>query len=353
VLPDFFAGGAQKVMLALAAGLDRSIFEPSIIVMNGQGPWSERVDTTLPVTNLRKTSLRYALPRLRRSLAEASPDIVLSTMGYLNLGVLMLKPFLGPHVKIIVREANAVWPSARGHVGAGVFKFAYRMLYNHANLVLSPSRKIISELTSDFRVKSDLLTLLRNPVEVDELRAAAQKPERHNMDKPQFVCVGRLSPQKSYDRLLDTISNHGGAGHITIFGEGPERAKLEQKIDRLELQDQITLAGFSSNPAPWVAGADALLLPSLWEGLPNVVLEALACGAPVISTPEAGAIGEIAELASEGAVTLAPMGREFSDAMCRKPVGKSLKLRPSLLPEAFEPDMVNAAFEKTLLDCLH
>jgi glycosyltransferase involved in cell wall biosynthesis len=103
--------------------------------------------------------------------------------------------------------------------------------------------------------------------------------------------------------------------HLTIFGEGELQSALRQQIERLNLKGRVALVGFEPQPAPWLAGADALLLPSRWEGLPNVALEALACGTPVIATPEAGGIGEIAAQAKPGAVTLAAPGHEFVTAM--------------------------------------
>ena len=110
----------------------------------------------------------------------------------------------------------------------------------------------------------------------------------------------------------------------------------------------MTFAGFDPQPAPWVAGADALLLPSRWEGLPNVALEALACGTPVIATPEAGGIHEIAELAGPDAVRIAPMGPDFVSAMTAVPRNDKGCLRPSLLPGEFHLTSVVAAFERLL-----
>lgn len=349
VLPDFFAGGAQKVLLTLAAGVDRAVFEPSVIVLNGEGPWADRVADFLPVRNLGKANLRSALPALCRALRETAPDIVISTMGYLNLGVLFLKPFLERNTRFVAREANTPWSGATGALATFAMKLAYRLLYRRAACVISPSRLIAQELVRDFHVFEALITVLRNPVEVTQLRNSAKLVIRPEGRGPHFVCVGRLSPQKGYDRLLEAMAGVYPGARVTIIGEGPERGALEALREKLNLEECVTFVGFDPNPAPLVAGADALLLPSRWEGLPNVALEALAVGTPVIATPEAGGIAEIADLAPEGAVSIAPMGNEFAAAMAAVKPDKVGRLRASLLPETFQPDTVNAEFKKILL----
>lgn len=348
VLPDFYAGGAQKVLLMLAGGLDRGRFAPSVVVLNGDGPWAALVPENIPVTDLKKSGLRTALPALRRVLNAQAPDIIMSTMGYMNLGVLFLKPFVSGSSKYLVREANALAPEGAGGLKTGALRAAYRQLYARADRVLSPSQRIADQLVEDYGVKQQAMTVLRNPVEVEKLRAGASPVQRKPGRGARFVCVGRLNTQKAYGRMLDMMQAEDISGHITIIGEGPERDMLEDKIAAHGLVDHVTLAGFNANPAPWMAGADALLLPSLWEGLPNVALEALALGTPVIAAPEAGGIGEIASLAKKGAVTLARIGPEFARAMSGVKLAKTPKLEQSLLPDVFLPKRVNASFQEIL-----
>ena len=351
VLPDFFAGGAQKVMLSLAGGLDRSRYDPRILVLNAAGPFSTHVPEGVLVTDLQKTSLRRALPALRRELRGDAPDIVMSVMGYLNLGVLLLKPALKPGTCFIVREANAVRPEGSNGLSLLARKLAYRQLYKRADRVVSPSELIADELAGSFGVTRSLISVLRNPVDVDALRAAASPLRRADGSMKHFVCVGRLSRQKAYDRLLETLADHDVDAHVTILGEGPERGALEARCRERGLESRVTLAGFDAAPWAHVAGADALLLPSRWEGLPNVALEGLALGTPVIAAPEAGGIGEIAALAPAGAVTLAKMGPDFAAAMLKAKPQAGRTVRPSLLPDQFHPRSINSAFAALLDEC--
>ena len=109
--------------------------------------------------------------------------------------------------------------------------------------------------------------------------------------------------------------------------------------------DRIRFAGFEPEPWPFYAGADAVLVPSRWEGLPNVALEALACGTSVIATPESGGIAEVAAAAPPGAVTIAPWGDAFRSALANVVPSPVDDTRPSLLPVHHERDRVIERFK--------
>jgi glycosyltransferase involved in cell wall biosynthesis len=346
VLPDFEAGGAQRVIVAVANALDRARFEPSILVLDDRGPWRSLIAGDIAVASLGQFRLRRALRALRLALRQAAPDVIVSTIGYLNLGVLLIRP--SGAARVIVRESNTPRRGSSNFLSHAAQRLAYAMLYRRADGVVSPSSLIAEELARDYHVPRRLIHVVRNPVDEAALRAAASSPRRRPGKGARFIAVGRLSRQKGYDRLLEMLTPLPRDAHVMIFGEGEERASLEAQSRTLGLAERITLAGFEANPAPWIAGADALLLPSRWEGLPNVALEALACGTPVIAAPEAGAIDEIARLARPGAVTIAAMGPSFLSAIAAAPRNEPARLRESLLPNEFRLAAVIAEYERQL-----
>jgi glycosyltransferase involved in cell wall biosynthesis len=345
VLPDFEAGGAQRVIVAIANALDRTLFEPSILAMNDRGPWRALVANDISVTNLGRARLRESLAALRFALRQAAPDVIVSTIGYLNLGVLMSRPRATP---VIVRESNTPHRASSSVLLRMAQRLAYAMLYRRADCVISPSGLIADELARGYHVPRHLIQVVRNPVDETQLRALASPPRRRPGGDGRFVTVGRLSEQKGYDRLLDALDPRARRLHISIFGEGEERGALEARSLMRGVADQVAFAGFEPNPAPWIAGADALLLPSRWEGLPNVALEALACGTPVIATPESGGIREIAVLARPGAVTIAAMGPDFLNAMAAAPRNDPVRLRESLLPDEFRTAAIVGEYQRQL-----
>lgn len=347
VLPSFAGGGAERVLITVANALDRTVFAPRLVVLDGGGPLRGLVAADVPVRVLDRPRLRRALPALRRALRAEPTDVALSTLGYLNVGMLALRPLLPRRLRLVVREANMPLAGTGGHVGRGL-GLATRLLYPRADLVVCPAARIADELAGRYRVPRDRLRVIPNPVDAARLRALAIPPVRAPGPGLRLVAAGRLVEQKGHNRLLALMPRLPADSHLTIIGEGPLRAALAETIAAAGLGGRVTLAGFSATPWASYAGADAFVLPSLWEGLPNAALEALAVGTPVIATPEAGGIGEIAAAAAPGAVTIAAAGDPLAaaiDALRPDPPGD---LRPSLLPEAFALERVVARYAEAL-----
>ena len=142
---------------------------------------------------------------------------------------------------------------------------------------------------------------------------------------PVIVAMGRLEEQKDFKSLLAAfagISDRTSA-RLLILGEGSERGELEQRVADYELQSRVQLPGFVENPYPYLAAADLFVLSSRWEGLPTVLVEALACGTRVVSTDCPSGPAEI--LYDDSVGTLVPVGQveDLGNAMLRE-LGRSL-----------------------------
>ena len=154
VLPDFEAGGAQRVVVAIANALDRSRFKASILVIDSRGPWRDMVADDIAVTNLGHPRLRHGLAALRTALRRAAPDVIVSTIGYLNLGLLVSRP---PGSRVIVRESNTPGRASKSAVARAAQRVAYAALYRRADCVVSPSQLIAEELACDYHVPRELI----------------------------------------------------------------------------------------------------------------------------------------------------------------------------------------------------
>jgi glycosyltransferase involved in cell wall biosynthesis len=352
VLPSFAGGGAQKVLLTFAASLDRALFAPVVIVFEPSGPLQALVPDNLRVISLARPRLRQALPTLVRVLRTIRPAVVVSTIGYVNIGVLLIKPFLAGSPRMIVREANTPTRHATGALGRFAYRLAYRWLYRRADRILCPANYIKDELIASFISANSRIDVLPNPVNEEALRYNADPVRRAPGQGRRFVCVGRLTEQKGYDRLFDDFARMPSDSHLVIFGNGELQVALQAQIERNKLSGRVALAGFEPQPSSWMAGADALLLPSRWEGLPNVALEALACGTSVIATPEAGGIAEIAANSAANAVTIAATGDAFVAAMLKTEPRATVSLRSSLLPDLYRLKNATAAFDAVILSSL-
>ncbi|KAA5597148.1 glycosyltransferase [Blastochloris sulfoviridis] len=333
VLPSFAGGGAERVTLNLLRLVDRTALRPMLVVLDPIGPLSAAVPDDVPVLGLGHRRLRTGLPRLIAALRDLRPHAVFSTFTYLNLPLLAARPLLRG-ARLVVREANMPSESLATLRFSTAFQAGCRWLYPGADCVVATSERMRAELRS-MGVPAGRLCVLPNPVDVDNLRQAAVPPHRHPGPGLRLVAVGRLVPAKGFDRLIEATAQLPKDAHCTILGEGPERPRLMAAIAQLGLEQRVAMPGFVATPARWMAGADALVLPSRYEGMPNVALEALAVGTPVIATPEAGGIAEVSP------VTIAPAGRQLVDAIKGLAAAPSpAAVRPCLLPQAFRLEAV-------------
>ncbi len=351
VLPSFAGGGAERVMLTLLGALDPARFEVELAVFDASGPLADLIPETVAVRELRRRRLRRAVPALVRWLRAWHAEAAVSTFGYVNLALLAVRPLLAARTRILVREANTPSLSLAELRAPALTAAAYRLLYPTADAVLCQHQGTASEMAGRFRVAPERVRLLPNPVDTERLRAAAHAPRRAPGPGRRFVAAGRLTHQKGFDRLIDLFADTGPEDRLVVFGEGPDRDALERRARWRGVEKRVLLAGFECEPWPWYAGADALLLPSRWEGLPNVALEALACGTRVIATLESGGVAEIAEAAPEGAVRVVPWGHAFARAVSAVRPDVADRPRPSLLPRAYELGTVVGRFVDILETC--
>ncbi len=335
-------------MLQLLGGLDRAQFQPSLIVLTREGPLGDLLPEDVPLTDLARPRLRHALPALIGAIRRLRPRAVVSSLGYVNLSLIACRYLLPFGTRIVVREANMPSLSLPAGPRPGLMRWLYRRYYPRADAVICTSHLMMGEMSGSIGVAHTRLHLLPNPVDAAALRAEIGTLPAAEGNVVRFIAAGRLTRQKGFDRLVEAFANLPGECRLTILGEGPERVALEALRDRLGLGDRIHMPGFADNPWPHFAAADAFLLPSRWEGMPNAALEALTCGTPVIATPESGAIAEIASAAPAGAVTMAAWGDGFATAMINICADEEKRPRPSLLPPGHEPAAVARRFENIL-----
>lgn len=348
VLPYFDGGGSQRVALNLLRGLPRDRFAPELLLFDARGPLRAEAPPDAPVRDLGGARLRSVALKLLQALRERPPDVLFSTFGYVNVALLALRPFLGSRPRLVIREGNTPSASLPRLAFGRVLSLGYRLLYPRADCVICQSQLIADELDVHYRVPRSRLVRLANPIEVEAIRRRAKPLRRHPGPGPRFVAAGRLTAQKGFDRLLEMFRELPPPAHLTILGEGGAEGDLRQLAARLGVGERVHFGGFEANPWPYFAGADAFLLPSRWEGMPNAALEALACGTPVIATPEAGGFAEVAGEAPPGAATLAAAGPDFVAAMRRVEPRPPGAVRPSLLPARFEAGRVLEAFCRCL-----
>jgi glycosyltransferase involved in cell wall biosynthesis len=285
-------------------------------------------------------------------LRRLKPDVVLSSIVHLNLALLLIRPFLPEKCKIYVRESNT--PSialSKGRKEA-LFRLLCPLLYPQADGIICPGEAVKRDLGLTFRISPKRIIAIPNPVYVHSIRSRISEDQVHtHKNGPKLLAMGSLTRQKGFDLLVDAMAKLVKIRphiQLIILGTGPEKANLVAQIQKENLTGCITLAGFKDNPYPYFYNADLFVLSSRWEGLPNVVLESLACGTPVVAFDCPGCVNEIFDGPAQG--VLVPDGDVSA-------LVKAIDLRlqflgntykDSLLPDRFEARSVTSQYENIL-----
>jgi glycosyltransferase involved in cell wall biosynthesis len=308
LLPSLTGGGAERVVATLLRAIDRERFDPLLVVVDGRDTtWRAELPEDVPVRDLGCRRVRDALPRLVSLIRRERPDVVFSTLSHLNLALALVRPLLPAATRCIARESIVLGESVDRMRWPALGRVAYRRLYPRFDAIVCQSEDMRRDLVERFGIPPAMTTTIHNPVDAERIRALvdhASRPVTRDPTRIELVAAGRLVPQKGFDVLLEALALAGDPRmHLTLLGDGPLRAALEARAGELGIAARVRFAGFDPRPWPAFARADAFVLSSRYEGFPNAVLEALACGTPVIAVPAPGGIDEIA--AATGGVRLA------------------------------------------------
>jgi glycosyltransferase involved in cell wall biosynthesis len=300
LIPTLDGGGAERVVTTLLRHLDRSAFRPALAVVDTRNAvFLEDIPADVELVDLACRRVRYALPRIVRCVRAMRPDVVLSTLGHLNLALAIARPLLPAGVRLIGRETIVLSEGLAAYSAPRLWAHAYRRLYRRLDHVVCQSGDMYADLVEHFGVPRERASVIHNPVDVARIRARAAEPagagaegDRHAAVR--LVSAGRLVPQKGFDLLIEAIALNGDRDiEVAILGEGPLESELRELARARGVAGQFRFLGFQRNPYPLFAAADALVLCSRFEGFSNVALEALACGTPVVATPAPGGTREL------------------------------------------------------------
>lgn len=299
LLPSLAGGGAERVVTVLLRNLDRSRFDIHLGLAAGGGAYRNLVPADVPVYDLGATHVRFALPKLARLLRWIRPDTVFATLDHMNLAVMLLRPWFSRSMRFVIRPANTLSEASKQFRWPALPIFLYRKLYPHADCIICQSDYMREELLHMLGPSINAKRIY-NPVDADAITEQARRgsnPFHGHGPGPHVVTAGRLAREKGVDRILARLpqwmQTHPDL-QLWILGEGSEKAPLQRQARELGVLDHVHFQGFQENPYRWFRHADLFVLASLYEGLPNVLLEALASGCPSVATASPGGTPEVA-----------------------------------------------------------
>lgn len=291
LLPDLNGGGAERVMLYLCRGLDRKRYDITLGLLRKSGPYVPLIPPDITVLELGHRRAATAVRDIASLFRTGNYDISFSMIA-MNLAAVLARALSRFDLRLVLGARNHYSRSIPAEASASRAKMlAIRILYPRADMVISVSQGVHDDLVKNFGLPPAKGRVIHNPIDIERVRAQSRIDPGHpwlpaTPERPVLAAVGKLQVAKGYPHLIDAFARirEEVPARLMILGEGPERASIEGDIERRGLRDDVALLGFQTNPYQYVARASLFVHAALWEGFPNVLVEAMACGLPVVST---------------------------------------------------------------------
>lgn len=311
--------GADKILLKVANGLTQEDIDVDFILAKTEERIYQEVNTPVKIIDLESSRLNPIknIFYLTQYLRKHQPEILFSSIHFNNIVCALAILLSGASTKLVVRQANTLRKQFRDYpllISCVLYCLTY-LTYKRADLVICQCQSMVSDLTKFMRVNPKKIKILYNPTVTGDIFEKAKQNPSHkwlhlNKTVPVVLAIGRLKPQKDFVTLLKAFAHL--KHHIqkdvklVILGNGPQRQELEALAVQLNIQDDVDLLGFQANPYAFISMADVFVSSSRYEGLPNVLIEALALGKRIVATHCEGGSVEILKYGRYG--NLVPVG---------------------------------------------
>jgi glycosyltransferase involved in cell wall biosynthesis len=317
-------GGAERMMLNLASGMVDQGIAVDLVLAVATGSLLTAVPPEVRLVDLGARRTVDSILPLARYLRRERPTALLSALTHVNVAAVFATLLSGHRTRIVVSERSTISQESAEVTGATVH-LAYKLVpwtYARADGIVAVSSRVAKDLSNYTNLPLEQISVINNPVVTKNTLQLASEPVDHpwfGPDQPPVILgVGRFSPEKDFGTLVRAFEEvrRSRPARLVLLGEGRrERAKLEAMVEQLGLQEAVYLPGFVKNPHAYMSRAAALVLTSRWEGSPNVLVEAMACGTPVVSTDCQSGPREILEDGRYG--RLCPVGdsRQIAQAI--------------------------------------
>lgn len=355
-IEDFKGGGVQRMTLIIAGALAGRGHRVELLVCEDRGPLRQQLPAQIAIQPLKAVpdmlarcyalaadpgglmpllrplllplklprTLGY-LPALARYLRREKPDAVFAATPYLNIVAVLARRLAQVDTRLVISERTNLSTNLK-HSGSGSKDWRRRYLaplmqraYGMADAIVAVSDGVADDLAAHIGIPRRTITRIYNPTFLPDLPRRAEEPVDHAWftpgAPPVVLSVGRIGRQKDFPTLLRAFAQVRARrpARLMILGESTGSDKPSERVikllalaDELGVRNDSTFEGFVTNPFAYMARAAVLVLSSLHEGFPNVLVEALACGCPVVSTDCPSGPAEILDHGKFGRLT--PVG---------------------------------------------
>ena len=289
-MPSLRGGGVERLMPLLAEGFTRRGLSVDLLLARAEGPFLESIPEGVRLIDLNSRMTITSLPGLVGYLKVARPQVLIAAMNAV-IPALIAKRFFMPGIRVLARQDNTYsMQFATASLKTRMALTLMRYLLPSAHAVIAVSTGVAEDLKRVVPGAADLVHVIYNPVIREEIAMRSAEPTGHpwlcDSDTPVVLAVGRLVPQKDYSTLLRAFAEvvRVRPARLVVLGEGSEGDRLAALAKDLRIADIVDFHGYADNPYSYMAKSHVLVLSSVFEGLPTVLIEAMACGTPVVST---------------------------------------------------------------------
>lgn len=306
---DLRGGGAEKILVNIVNRFDYSQYEVTVLTIFKEGINREDLNKEIkqewifkkPFKGYSRLALLFTSQFLfKRFIKSDNYDVIISFLeGFPSR---IVAGCTNPNIKLISWIHLELYENTIGYEFRN--KNEAVKCYNKFHKIVSVAKTVQDHFTKCVTIPQDKLEVIYNPLEIDEIATKAEINPYQKIDKIRFVTVGRLNPQKGYDRLvriMKKLKSDGFDFELNILGMGPMEAELKKYVTDNDLSDQINFLGFQKNPYPYIKHADLFVCSSHKEGYSTVVTESVILETPVITTNCSG-MEEILDYGNAGII---------------------------------------------------
>lgn len=344
-------GGISHVMLNLMNALAAKNIQVDLLLNETQIPELVNLHRNIRVVKLGRASGLMRIPLLVRYLKKTRPVVLLASREPANRVAIVSRYLSNVNTRIVVRVGMAISIALnrRSPIKRWLRQSAIKFCYRRNDAIIANARGVAEDISLITQIPLKDINIINNPTVSPDIFEKAGLPLKHpwfSPDGPPVILgVGRLARQKDFPTLIQAFSKVRSQRdcRLVILGEGKEQKALITLAETLGVRNDIDFPGYTANPFAYMGRSALFVLSSAWEGSPNVLIQALALGVPVVSTDCHSGPREILSVGKYG--PLVPVGdaETLADAMI-----KTLETPPekALMQEAAAPFGVDDNVQK-------
>ncbi len=352
---DLSGGGVERMRLALIAELRARGVEVTLIVGLRRGALCQAVPESLDLVELGCRGMLRAVLPLARVLRERRPHVLVASLDHNNVTAMLAGTLAGTGIRVVICQHNALSAERAAGWRYRAIPWLYWLLQRRAHGLVAVSQGVADDLAKVAGIPRGRITPIYNPVVTADFPARMARPTLHpwlaDGGAPVLLFAGRLTAQKDPALLIEALALlTRSRPRLIVLGEGELLASLQERVRELGLETRVAFAGFQQDPLAWMSRAACLVLPSRYEGLGNVLVEALACGTPAVATDcphgpsEILLGGQLGELSTVG--DAAGLAHAIGRVLDNPPAASSLRARAAAFTAAACADAHQVLFAR-------